>query len=820
MNASQLTMIKEAKKLLIDCSCFRGPEGPAGSNGSTIVGPIGPQGPQGPAGTLSSFSITGASTNALLYYDGNKPAGMSSLFYYSTTNVLQANLDIIPCVDNVYSLGSSNQGRWKDLFLGPSSLYLGYKAKVYEDVLANVTTDTGFHGYSMITSTMNIGNSVGYQISVLNQDLFAQQYDSNGPSGTLYPLLHPIGFVSTSQLTSTIDGLGTYGYISTSQLISTVTALGNIFVSSTQLQSTVNGLGTAGFISTSQLTSSIIGAQAIFVSSQSLLSTTQGIENNILSTNKGLGALGYISSLQLISTVSGIDSNLIIIQNGLGQLGYLSTTQLISTVNGLGSLYVSTTQLTSTTIALETAFTSTINMAFPSSITGLGTFGYISSSQLTSTVTGLGNIYLSSIPAILPNTTFGKVLRVDSVYGNDTTALQNQYSYPFSTISTAMYCASTQDQIWLLPGTYNEKVIFKSGVNMRGVNLNSVIIQQANVTQPTTLVSFTQSNRLEDVTLNLTSQTTVASTLIGVLFSSCQDTCKLRASVLNVNNSGITNNTYPTNVYGVYSAGYSSTIYTSADNIQRTSMTITGAGIGNNRCIYNDNSNKFTMRDVNLLCTDDLNPRYTGGSYIGIETTNISSIVQIKNSSVNGNVYNTGNTSADISQTKGQIIITNTDLVNKNANNNAFIANQSLNIINFSISGALSNFQYIGGPNGISNNWSNTFLFPGTQNFTTVTSDIVPIYNFLRIPNTNLIANFGIQAQRGTAAGISSFAVLYKNGFPVSTPNFVLPLVGASSFFLSTSTLTLKITDTYGIYMSTSSSNTTLSNVTISMTLF
>ena len=42
MNASQLTMIKEAKRLLEDCSCFRGPTGPPGSNGSTIVGPIGP----------------------------------------------------------------------------------------------------------------------------------------------------------------------------------------------------------------------------------------------------------------------------------------------------------------------------------------------------------------------------------------------------------------------------------------------------------------------------------------------------------------------------------------------------------------------------------------------------------------------------------------------------------------------------------------------------------------------------------------------------------------------------------------------------------
>jgi len=68
MNASQLTLIREAKRLLEDCSCFRGPQGP---QGSTIVGPVGPQGPTGPPGTITNFSVEGASTNALLYYNGN-----------------------------------------------------------------------------------------------------------------------------------------------------------------------------------------------------------------------------------------------------------------------------------------------------------------------------------------------------------------------------------------------------------------------------------------------------------------------------------------------------------------------------------------------------------------------------------------------------------------------------------------------------------------------------------------------------------------------------------------------------------------------------
>ena len=57
MNASQLTTIKEAKKLLIDCSCFRG--GATGATGAT-----GAQGPTGPPGSITDFTIPGASIRA------------------------------------------------------------------------------------------------------------------------------------------------------------------------------------------------------------------------------------------------------------------------------------------------------------------------------------------------------------------------------------------------------------------------------------------------------------------------------------------------------------------------------------------------------------------------------------------------------------------------------------------------------------------------------------------------------------------------------------------------------------------------------------
>lgn len=567
MNASQLTLIREAKRILEDCSCFRGPEGPPGPQGpqgSTIVGP------QGPPGSITDFTIIGASTNSIMYYTGTGFGAMSSLFYFSSINVLEANLDILPCENSKYNLGSSNIA-WQNIY-------------------------------------------------------------------------------------------------------------------------------------TSNISSSLYG----------------GIEK----------------------------------------------------------------------------------------------YTYISTSGLVSTVSGLGNLYISS----LIQNSFGKTLRVDSIYGNDVLAKANQYSYPFSTISTAMSVASTNDCIYLFPGFYNESVTFRPGVNMRGINLNSVTIQQLNVTQDTTLIKMASNTRLEDIALKMTSTTPLASTLIGINFSSCQGTAKIRTITINIDNSALTSNSVPTNLYGVYSSGNSSTLTTSFDELQRTSMTIIGAGTGNKRCIYNDGSNRLNMRDVNLFVTDAYNASFTGGSYIGIETVNSNALVQIKSASVNGNVYNSNNSSADVSQTSGQIIIGNTDLVNRNANNLSFTTTSETTFYTFGVNGLLSNLDNITGGKGF--HWSNSFLIPGTISF----SDFVGISNMLpyypvRNDHKSLIINMGFTCATGSGANISSFAVLYKNNNV--QPNFVIPLTGVETTrYLSTSSITLNATDSFGIYLSTSASNTAMTFPQIQLDLY
>jgi hypothetical protein len=133
-----------------------------------------------------------------------------------------------------------------------------------------------------------------------------------GPAGS--------GDVSSIQLLSTVEGLGSAGYLSS---YSTV-------VFQAGLNSTLDGLGTLGFISS-------IGASF----------------STIVSTVEGLGSTGYLSSY----STAVFESELVSTVEGLGSVGYLSSystvvfqNELVSTLEGLGSAgYISSVLSTSLT---------------------------------------------------------------------------------------------------------------------------------------------------------------------------------------------------------------------------------------------------------------------------------------------------------------------------------------------------------------------------------------------------------------------------------------------------------------------------------------
>jgi hypothetical protein len=83
------------------------------------------------------------------------------------------------------------------------------------------------------------------------------------------------GVLSTANLTSTVQGLGSAGYISSSQLISTVAGLNTYtssFIDTVELTSTVQGLGTSGYISSFQ--------NILSISSQQIVASSIGIGCN------------------------------------------------------------------------------------------------------------------------------------------------------------------------------------------------------------------------------------------------------------------------------------------------------------------------------------------------------------------------------------------------------------------------------------------------------------------------------------------------------------------------------------------------------------
>ena len=179
----------------------------------------------------------------------------------------------------------------------------------------------------------------------------------------------------TSQLASTVIGLGTAGYLSSAAtiggVISTANLVGLISTSylQTQLASTVAGLGTAGYISSSQLQSTVEGLNTYissFIDTAELTSTivglgtegfvsTIGLNYSLASTVASLGSVGYVSTSQLLSTTLGVYGSM------LTASGTVSPEQLASTVTGLGSAgYISS--FTSYTLSTGTVSASSIGL--------------------------------------------------------------------------------------------------------------------------------------------------------------------------------------------------------------------------------------------------------------------------------------------------------------------------------------------------------------------------------------------------------------------------------------------------------------------------
>ena len=195
------------------------------------------------------------------------------------------------------------------------------------------------------------------------------------------------GNIQTSDIISTVIGLGTVGYLSTA-------------ASETSLNSSIQGLGTLGFISSISSIQPTLNSTLIGLGTLGFISSIGASQTSLNSSIQGLGTLGYISSSQLTSTVTGLYTYI---------SSFIDVTELTSTIAGLGTAqFISSTGLLSTAQGMANLISTFIDpQELTSTIVGLGAASYISAIQLTeyfqSTVTGLGSVgYLSSISSLQP----------------------------------------------------------------------------------------------------------------------------------------------------------------------------------------------------------------------------------------------------------------------------------------------------------------------------------------------------------------------------------------------------------------------------------
>ena len=249
----------------------------------------------------------------------------------------------------------------------------------------------------------------------------------------------------------------------------------------------------------------------------------------------------------------------------------------------------------------------------------------------------------------------GKVMRVDDVYGNDSTASVS--GSPYLTVDAAVNAATTGTTIWVHPGTYNLSagITLPAGICLRGQNTQTTTIQMLGVTANTSLLTFGENTRVEDITFKLTSSGHY--TLKGMVFggTTCA-TAKLRTCVLTVDNSaassGGTSIVTGIECNGTGTLGAGSFSFNS---LKGSTVNVYSNGNGPKRGILVSNTNIVTIRDMNVYVAAPREPTASTGTYVGVEAADVSNTgsIQLRTTTV-GTVTPTAGqtyTNSDILQT-------------------------------------------------------------------------------------------------------------------------------------------------------------------------
>jgi hypothetical protein len=385
----------------------------------------------------------------------------------------------------------------------------------------------------------------------------------------------------------------------------------------------------------------------------------------------------------------------------------------------------------------------------------------------------------------------------------------------------------------VLPGNYtlNAGIVIPTNVCLRGLNVQTCVIQMLNVGSPTTLITMGENCRIEDLTLNLTSADHYD--LKGIQFNGTStQTSKLRTCVLTVDNSAASS-AGTSNVYGVEcngTGGLNSTSF-SFNSLKGSTINVKSNGSGNKRGIIVTGTNIVSTRDLNVYVAAPPTNAAFAGSYVGVETNDVANTgsIQMRSTTI-GIVKATGlqtYTASDILQTT-PLTITNptylassgiqigpgTDLVTKSAGSKGFSTYIYPTTLFYAGKGTASN-------NIAGYLWPGTVTFAGGGNPYPDTTTPAARY---RIQQPIILS--GIQATCNAITGGDSVVVtVCKNaavGNALSNPTpFTVTLTNAvkTAAFYNAS-VDFAAGDYINLHISTTGGNNSLHDLAVQLDLF
>uniref|UniRef100_A0A6C0D5F8 Uncharacterized protein n=1 Tax=viral metagenome TaxID=1070528 RepID=A0A6C0D5F8_9ZZZZ len=182
----------------------------------------------------------------------------------------------------------------------------------WQSVIDNISSVNPYLG-NLSTTIYNLSN----QFLTFSNGLIPGTVTIPNLTSTTAGIYNPERYISCGHLTSTATSL-----LSSIQIFNTISS---VYISSSQLQSTVRGLGTLGYISASTLYSTISGLGNLGYASTSY----------VINIINNLGSSNYISSASLLNSI-----------NNLGSLQYVSSASLFSTViTGNNALFSTTADI-------------------------------------------------------------------------------------------------------------------------------------------------------------------------------------------------------------------------------------------------------------------------------------------------------------------------------------------------------------------------------------------------------------------------------------------------------------------------------------------